>query len=79
MAVVFLYLRSRRKGNQTASSDRNIAEMADQDHDLAKKKWWTGGNWRSEADAHADPQELDNKAVAGGVPAARYSGSEHTR
>jgi hypothetical protein len=63
MAVVFLYLRSRRKGNQTASSDRNIAEMADQDHDLAKKKWWTGGNWRSEADAHADPQELDNKAV----------------
>jgi hypothetical protein len=62
MVIVFFCLRSRRKRNQATSSDRNIAEMADQDHDLAKK-WWAGGRWRSEVDTHADPQELDNKTV----------------
>lgn len=63
--LLFLLLRRRRKHRSAPSAPQQhrVSGMADQDHDLAKKKWWTGGKWRSEADTHVDPQELDNKAV----------------
>lgn len=63
VAVVLLRLKKRRKAAQAVEPQHTLPEMADQDQDLAKKKWWAGGIWRSEADAHADPQELESKTV----------------
>lgn len=64
IGIVMLILKRRRRSEaRTDDSPRPIAEMADQDHDLAKKKWWIGGRWRSEAQTHVDPQEMENKTV----------------
>lgn len=41
----------------------SIPEMEDQDTNLAKRKWFFGGRWRSEAEAEAGQQELDSKTV----------------
>lgn len=64
IATVMLCLKKRRKvKNQAAPPGFTIAEMGDQDEDHAKKKWWAGGKWRSEATAEAEKQELDSKTV----------------
>ena len=64
IATVMLCLKKRRKTKtQAAPLDYTVAEMEDQDQDHAKKKWWTGGKWRSEATAEAEKQELDPKTV----------------
>lgn len=64
VAIVLLCLRRRRKMVvRPATQEHTIPEMADQDHDLAKRKWWMRGKWRSEVDAQAEPQELESKAV----------------
>ncbi|KAJ8108724.1 hypothetical protein OPT61_g7973 [Boeremia exigua] len=62
-ALVVLCLKRRRQKTETSAPPDMLPEMADQDHDLATKKWWAGGKWRSEAAAHAEPQELESKTV----------------
>jgi hypothetical protein len=52
------------KGEEPGSSTWiHYSRMEDQDQDHAKKKWWAGGKWRSEATAEAEKQELDSKTV----------------
>ena len=64
IGIVLFCLRKRRKAkNQDPQQEHTIAEMADQDHDLAKKKWWSHGKWWSEASAQGEKQELDSKTV----------------
>ena len=64
IAGVLLCLKRRRKMLAAAPApEDSLPEMADQDGELARKKWWAGGKWRSEVDSRADPQELESKTV----------------
>jgi hypothetical protein len=40
-----------------------VPEMEDQDKNSAKRKWFLGGKWRSEARAESVTQELDSRTV----------------
>ncbi|KAH6612510.1 hypothetical protein C7974DRAFT_79642 [Boeremia exigua] len=62
IAGVWLCLKRRRKP-QTSDPHASLPEMADQDGELARKKWWGAGKWRSEVASHAEPQELESKSV----------------
>lgn len=62
-AMIAWCLVRRRKRKQQTAPEHTIPEMEDQDHDLAKKKWWAGGKWRSEVDTQAEQQEPDSKTV----------------
>lgn len=61
VGVALLFLRRRRKPKP--SGEPTLPEMADGDHDLARKKWWAGGKWRSEVETQTEQQELDSKTV----------------
>jgi hypothetical protein len=61
--VALLWFKKRRKAASAAREETPIPEMEDQDAKLGKKKWFLGGNWRSEAEAEAETQELDGKTV----------------
>jgi hypothetical protein len=60
--LIFWCLR-RRKALATEEQDAVMPEMEDQDHTHSERKWYFGGRWRSEVDAHATQNELDSKAV----------------
>lgn len=62
-AFILLCLKRRRNSSEAASERTNIPEMEDQDRNLAKRKWFISGRWRSEAQAEFTPQELDSKGV----------------
>ncbi|KAH7075334.1 hypothetical protein BKA63DRAFT_412708, partial [Paraphoma chrysanthemicola] len=65
LIAAFALIRRRKKtaanANNTTTDD--IPEMADQDQDLAKQKWFLGGRWRSEAEVEHNTNELDSRAV----------------
>jgi hypothetical protein len=69
LTLVFAILYIRKKRQQRAVTTTEPAapaetpEMADQDADLATRKWYLGGRWRNEAEAKNDPGELDSRAV----------------
>jgi hypothetical protein len=63
IAIVFLWWRARRKRAVPTQENTHVPEMEDQDGNLAKRKWFLGGSWRSEAHAERTAQELDSKTV----------------
>jgi hypothetical protein len=63
LAILFLWLKSRRKRAVSPQEGTVVPEMEDQDGNLAKRKWFLGGKWRSEAHAEHTAQELDSKTV----------------
>jgi hypothetical protein len=62
-AIILLWMRSRRKRSIPMQESTQVPEMEDQDGNLAKRKWFLGGRWRSEAHAERTAQELDSKTV----------------
>ena len=62
-AAVLFWLKKRRRPQDAPYQADTTAEMEDQDHTLAKRKWFLGGSWRNEAEAKRDPLELDSKTV----------------
>jgi hypothetical protein len=63
LAIMLLWMRSRRKRAIPTQESTQVPEMEDQDGNLAKRKWFLGCRWRSEADAERTAQELDSKTV----------------
>jgi hypothetical protein len=62
--VILLWLRARRKATPApVNNGHAVPEMEDQDKSLAKRKWFLGGRWRSEAQAEGLTQELDSRTV----------------
>jgi hypothetical protein len=62
--IILFWLKSRRKVPHTpvAGADA-VQEMEDQDKTFAKRKWFLGGRWRSEAQSEDVKHELDSKTV----------------
>lgn len=64
IGIALLFFRKRRSATTTSDQSQHpTAEMDDQDDDLATRKWWMGGKWRSEAPVQRDPEELDDRTV----------------
>jgi hypothetical protein len=69
LSLVFatLIIRKRRQKRAATTTDpaaiAETPEMADQDNDLATRKWYLGGRWRNEAEAKNQLGELDSRAV----------------
>jgi hypothetical protein len=62
--IVMLCMRARRKDAPAPRENGDtVPEMEDQDKTLAKRKWFLGGRWRSEAQSEGVRQELDSRAV----------------
>ena len=65
--VLWAYLWRRKKRNQvpqtTEIEGTPTPEMADQDEELAGRKWYLGGRWRSEVRTEEPAGELDSTAV----------------
>ncbi|KAF2832811.1 hypothetical protein CC86DRAFT_399476 [Ophiobolus disseminans] len=63
-ALILLWLKLRRSNSTVVPVEgTDIPEMEDQDNNMAKRKWFVGGRWRSEAEAQFTPHELDSKGV----------------
>ncbi|KAH7382131.1 hypothetical protein BKA66DRAFT_570433 [Pyrenochaeta sp. MPI-SDFR-AT-0127] len=66
-ALTILFLRRRKKYAPAAveeeEEDMGVAEMEDQDRELADRKWFVGGQWRNEVRTEEKQHELDSKTV----------------
>ncbi|KAH7413892.1 hypothetical protein DE146DRAFT_783649 [Phaeosphaeria sp. MPI-PUGE-AT-0046c] len=69
--IIVMWFKKRRKVKHEPEDRAQIPEMEDQDVKLGKRKWFLNGNWRSEAEATGETQELDGKTlhVVAGPPA----------
>lgn len=66
--LFWLLLRRKRKGKQQEPQTAEIEgkptpEMEDQDQELATRRWFLRGRWRSEVRAQERPGELDSRTV----------------
>ncbi|KAF2107092.1 hypothetical protein BDV96DRAFT_637838 [Lophiotrema nucula] len=63
VGIVLWYMRKMHKTQVVVEAADGTAEMEDQDQDLAGRKWFFKGRWRSEVEGTEESRELDSKVV----------------